>query len=199
MIRRSTKIEENDSSMICYAFETVFISIVSLSFGIAEAVILSANKEAKNACGDGIWYCVLVLCILHFCNIIAEICRLSSDEKNISSLPFIILAINIWGVVAYYDIDDKCHTVYVDKYPDLLNMLYAEVITSFIAFGICGVYCCCGCFSLCFTMFGNMDDAKPNMQQAIEQAKKELEYSPNVHSTQPPLIRQNSKVGENIV
>lgn len=181
MIRRSTKIEENNSSIVCNAFVFAFISIVSLSFGIAEAVILSANKEAKNACGDGIWYCVLVLCILHFCNIIAEICRLSSDEKNISSLPFIILVINIWACVAFYDIDTDCRDMYMDKYSDLWYMLYAEVITSFIAFGICGVYCCCGCFSLCFTMFGNMDDAKPHMKQVVEQTRKELEYTSTVN------------------
>ena len=40
--------------------------LINIALGITEAVILAETKESHNACGPGVWYCILAWCIWRF-------------------------------------------------------------------------------------------------------------------------------------
>lgn len=125
--------EENNNY---YAFITnVFRILLSLVFGIAESVILLDNKKAIDGCSY-FWICILLLCIFHYLSTVIQ-CSLSEEESNKLGILYLVsICLVIWAIVAFNGLKGDCKKYYVEGYPDLYNVLYAEVICAYIGFAI---------------------------------------------------------------
>ncbi len=130
----------------------LFLTILHLCYGIAEASILSESLSAKSACGPGIWYCILIRCIVHFfmfmiyladCGVglrtISErITDLNTFDKEIrfnnikNRWHTFSLASSIWACICLYGTESECVTYFEDNYKKLWSMLGVEVYTFFV-------------------------------------------------------------------
>jgi hypothetical protein len=118
-----------------------------LSFGIANAYVSSQNDGAKEMCGAAIWYCVVFLGVLHFIEFIvstAIMCILCLHNKeqppkkkqSNGYFGMIVLGINTWACVAYFNITTECKAEYIERYDTLWYMLEANVFFFFAMIGI---------------------------------------------------------------
>ncbi len=130
----------------------LFLTILHLCYGIAEASILSESLSAKSACGLAIWYCILIRCIVHFfmfmiyladCGVglrtISErITDLNTFDKEIrfnnikNRWHTFSLASSIWACICLYGTESECVTYFEDNYKKLWSMLGVEVYTFFV-------------------------------------------------------------------
>lgn len=139
---------------------STLLTLYHLSFGVAEAIILSDTADAKGECGAAIWYNILVLCVIHFINGVTTPCltlaRVSSDgEKSSggSNGMLISLGLAIWSCVIYFDTSSECKAHFQDAYPDLWNCVEGEVVVFFIALAILGALLIGGLIYACFACF----------------------------------------------
>ncbi len=124
---------------------TLILSFAYLGFGIANAYISANNSAAKHECGVAIWYCVTLLSALNFVAFIITVAVLciihvhapnkSEKKKTNGYFGFLFLCLNVWACIAYFDISPECRQEY-DKYPDLWNMLEADVMFFFANIGL---------------------------------------------------------------
>ena len=125
------------------------VILAHLGFGIANAYVASQTTTAKGECGAAIWYCVMVLSIVHFLAFVFGLCEgilNSAKEENKKSssnaFSFVVIGINIWACVAYFDASNDCSTFYKDNFGMLWNMLLANVIHFFVSLGMIFWICC---------------------------------------------------------
>jgi hypothetical protein len=129
------------------------VSFLHLAFGIAEAVILSRN-DARNECGPEIWGCIVMCCVVHFILFMQQTYTNKHSNNNDESIENNKLsyiansACSIWAMVCYYNTSSECVDHFKDKYSDLWNMLFAEVILFYIGLGVLVIMMVASCFVL---------------------------------------------------
>lgn len=143
--RLSRRISTKMSTVICcntIIFTTLFTASY-LGFGIANAYVSSQNTGAKNECGAAIWHCNVMLSVIDFLSFIGMLiylcCSINKSEKKSDSScisSIIVLGINIWACVAYFGINSDCKSFYLTNYPQVWQMLEANVIYLFTSLGL---------------------------------------------------------------
>ena len=131
------------------------ISLINLGYGIAEAVILSNSTDAKGECGAAIWYCILVLCIVHFISAVTTPCiafvnaNTSEEAGGSGGSNWVGFGLSIWACVIYFDTNPDCKDYFLNEHADLWQMVEVEVITFFIIIGLLVTAVCIGCCIIC--------------------------------------------------
>jgi hypothetical protein len=143
-------IDSISSTVTILAFR-LFIVVQHLALGITEAIILSHNAEAKNACGPSIWGCILMCCIIHF--ILATFNgnarnEKPGDDKGNSLLYLASLASSIWACVCYFNTDTDCVNLFDNSFHTLWKMVQVEMIIFFISLVVFAVCCVIACYCI---------------------------------------------------
>ena len=134
------------------------MTLLYFGYALAASIILGASTGARHACGDAVWWCVLCLCIINWLLFLrsilvflANLCgRGGNDDSKNGQGDVIAFVINIWSVIAYFDMSESCQEEFNIHYYHLRQMLLANVILFFVCIGI-GVSLCCGlcCYAVC--------------------------------------------------
>lgn len=143
---------------------TVVVTFGHLGFGIANAVVSSQTTSAKNEC-DEVWYCTVALAVLSllvFVNGVWKLLKFScdldlnlSEERGTNWFSFAHLAVSIWAIVIYFDASENCSDLYQSNWPMLWNMLLANVVFTFVCFGIIvWLFVCTCCVLICSEELG---------------------------------------------
>lgn len=130
----------------CMLVFALLLALTALGFGIASTAIAGENSDAKDECGPAVWYALLFVGITHlmsFLNFAISVCLQTSKSKLTDAL---IVATSIWCCVAYFGVSDDCADFYDDKFPDLREMLLANVVLFFVGIGISVFFICAGVF-----------------------------------------------------
>jgi hypothetical protein len=132
------------------SYYQTLLTLMNLSYGITNAVLLANNTDAKYECGPAIWYCILLLCISHFMIFADKFTNTDKFDSNGKRLITwdtinqitqsdnrrdIWKAFNIigcvWACICLYDTRNSCIDVFESDYSNLWTMIKVEVYTFF--------------------------------------------------------------------
>ncbi len=177
------------------------MTIAYLAFGIANAVISAENKGAKGECDDAIWNYVMVFAILYFFSFANGIYMFvktiisDGDMKGVNWFGYATIIVSIWACEVYFWADDECAEFYKNNFPNLWNMLFADVVFLFVNIAMIVIIAIIACFVGCF-MFAVNKAAEDFAQSksADYGITPQSSYTPNTTATtqQPHQIRASA-------
>ena len=125
-------------------------SLYNLGLAIADAIIASQNKGAKDGCGSTVWGCVVMCCVVRF--VIGGVHstkiqrRLRNREEGDESMrTYVVQSFGpslfwIWTLIVFHGTTGDCLSYYKTNFPDLWTMITIEAITFYVTLGLV----CCG-------------------------------------------------------
>ena len=114
----------------------VTMNVLHALFGLACLAVLIDTSGAKGLGAHYPWECILVLCIAHLISFVSGLrnfCKIcGSSERTGLIWSDGVSLLGIWACVVYFDTNSEQKDELLNDYPNLWNMVFAEVILFFV-------------------------------------------------------------------
>lgn len=126
--------------------------ILHISFSVANLFVWLKNMDIRDSCNIWIWYGLIYASVLNFCAFLLGVRRtykiykygIESISIDDSKYDCLFIFASVWAPVIIATIEKECALFYVDKFPLVWLMIYANygylVINAIAGIGMLGCY-----------------------------------------------------------